>query len=172
MRPFALEPLDAFEIWYARGGQIAGGHDAERCGDDIAFVGAYRPDIADGVEVGRSHARVELDVLAQIEPVGDVVDILKDFRLVAVALRPMPFLLQVVVEGVGVFQAFHVAARAGVAVPEPGATYTAAGFEGFRLEAEAAEAMEGVQAAEAAADHDGVEFFRMRADRCRALHDL
>ena len=38
-------------------------------------------------------ARVERDVLAEIESVGDVVDVVQNFFLGAEFLRPVPFLL-------------------------------------------------------------------------------
>ena len=73
------------------------------------------------VEHGAFDAGVELDVGAQIEPVRDVVGVFQDFRLRRVALAPVPFLLQFVGERIGILHAFDVAARAGIAVPVPGA---------------------------------------------------
>ncbi|MEJ7720541.1 MAG: hypothetical protein WKF58_08890 [Ilumatobacteraceae bacterium] len=67
------------------------------------------------------HLRVELDVPAEIEPVGDVVGVAQDLGLRGVALAPLPLLLQVVVERVRVVHALDVAAGAGIAVPVPGA---------------------------------------------------
>ena len=93
----------------------------------------------------------------QIEAVGDVIDVAQDLRLRAVALGPLPFLLQLVGERVRVLQAFDVAAAARIAVPEPGAADAAAGLEGAHLQAELAQAVDGVEAADARADDDGVE---------------
>ena len=86
-----------------------------------------------------------------------MIDVAQDLRLGAVALRPLPLLLQCVGEAVGIFQAFDVAARAGIAVPEPGAADAAARFVGTDREAQAAQAMDGVEAGEAAADDGDVQ---------------
>ena len=71
-------------------------------------------------------AGVELDIGAQIEAVGDVVGVFQNLRLRRVALAPVPFLLQFVGERIGILHALDVAARAGIAVPVPGAADAAA----------------------------------------------
>src|SRR5581483_8884537 len=84
------------------------------------------------------------------------------FRLRRVLLRPAPFLQQVVREAVGIKQARHVAARARIAVPVPGAANPAAGLEALHCETRLAQAMHHVDAAEARADHDRVDALRYR----------
>ena len=79
---------------------------------------------------------VELDVAAQVEAVGDVVDVAQDLRLGGVALGPVPLLLELVGERVRVVQALDVAARARVAVPVPGAADAVAGLVDARREPE------------------------------------
>jgi hypothetical protein len=64
---------------------------------------------------------VGLDLSTQVVAIGDVIGVAEDLRLAGVALGPVPFLLQLVVEGVGVLHALDVAAGAGIAVPVPGA---------------------------------------------------
>ena len=71
------------------------------------------------VERRLDDARAEPDVAAQVEAVGDVLEVAQDLGLGGVALRPRPLLLELVRPRVGVGHALDVAARAGVAVPEP-----------------------------------------------------
>ena len=159
-----LKSFDALEVGHARRREIAGRHDAvaarappRRC-RSCSVHSAGR-----AVEQRRRDAGVELHVAAQVEAVGDVVDVLQDLGLGAVALRPLPLLLQLVGEAVGIFQALDVAARAGIAVPEPGAADARAGLVGADLQAQAAQAMDGVEAGQAAADDDDVELARSGA---------
>jgi hypothetical protein len=90
-----------------------------------------------------------------------VVDVAQDVGLGGKAVRPHPFLLQRVGKGVRVFQAFDVAARSGVAVPEPGSADAAAGFEDPGLPPDAAQPMQRIQAGESAADHDRIQALRL-----------
>jgi hypothetical protein len=81
----------------------------------------------------------------------------------------MPFLLQLVAEGVRVVHALDVAAGAGVAIPIPGAADAAAGFKDPRGEAEATQAVEHVQAGEPSPDDDSVDVAGLpRAGRGRS----
>ena len=66
---------------------------------------------------------------SEVEPVGDVLGVAQDLGLRRVPLGPVPFLLEVGIERVGVLQALHVAARTRVAVPVPGAADVAAGLD-------------------------------------------
>ena len=150
----------------ARRRKVARRHDAEGRGDGLALVGLERPEVGLAVEDGRPDARVELDVAPQIEAVGDVVDVAQDLGLRAVALGPMPFLLQLVGERIGVLHALDVAAAARIAVPEPGAADAAAGLVGAHLQAELAQAMDGVEAANARAHDDDIELCCVRRWRC------
>jgi hypothetical protein len=101
-----------------------------------------------------NHASVELDVPLQLELVGDEVQVTHNLRLTGIAFGPFPFSHQLGRERVPVDMAFGVASRAGVAVPVPGATDTAARFERLDGQAEAvAQAEQLVQAGEARADH-------------------
>src|SRR3981189_3218706 len=58
----------------------------------------------------------------QIETVGDMVGVFQDLGLRRVALAPVPLLLQLFRERIGILHALDVAARAGIAVPVPGTT--------------------------------------------------
>jgi hypothetical protein len=87
-----------------------------------------------------------------------MVDVTQDLRLRAVALGPMPFLLQLVREGIRVFHAFDVAATPRVAVPVPGAANPATGLEATHSEAEFTQAIDRVETAHAGADDDRIKF--------------
>src|SRR6202011_3673401 len=90
-----------------------------RC--DVPFMGCYRPPVRLAVEDCFLDPGVELDLAPKVEAVSDAIDVTQDIGLRAVALRPMPFLLQLPAEGIRVFQAFDVAAAPRIAVPVPGA---------------------------------------------------
>ena len=100
--------------------------------------------------------RVELDVRTQVEAVGDMVGVAQDFRLRRVALAPVPFLLQLVGEGIGILHALDVAACAGIAVPVPGAADAPALLVDAHRKALPAQPVQHVHAAKARADHDDV----------------
>ena len=114
----------------------------------------------DLVEGRRRDARVERDVAAQVEPVGNVVGISQDLGLRGVALRPFPLLLQLLGELIGVLHALHVAAGAGVAVPVPSAADAAAGLEDPRGKPHRARAVKHVEPGKPGADDHHVAIAR------------
>src|SRR5690606_8363009 len=77
-----------------------------------------------------------------------------------IALRPFPFLLQLVRELIRILHALDIAARARIAVPVPGAADPASGLEHPCREAEAAKPVQHVHAREPRADDDHVEVDR------------
>ena len=109
------------------------------------------------VEGSRRDAGVERDVPAQVETVGDMVGVGEYLGLRRVFLRPVPLLVEFFREREGILHALDVAARAGIAVPVPGAADAAAGFIDPRGKAESAQAVQHVHAGETRADDDGVE---------------
>ena len=133
----ALEARQSLEVRRARVRQRAGRHDDVLRGVALAVVGGHRPAIGALVEHGRGDAGVELDVGAQVEAVGDVVGVFQDLRLGGEALGPLPLLLQLVRERVRILHALDVAARAGIAVPVPGAADAGALLEHAHRKAEA-----------------------------------
>src|SRR3546814_19689829 len=66
-------------------------------------------------------------------------------------------LLKVVGEGIGIVRAFEVASCARILVPAPGAADVAAPLERARSESQSAHAVEGIEAAQAAADDRDIE---------------
>src|SRR3546814_14825360 len=81
----------------------------------------------------------------------------QNLRLGGVALAPRPFLLQRLGELVGVERALHIAARAGIAVPVPGAADAAARLEDAHREPEAAQPLKHVHPGKACADEHRIE---------------
>ena len=90
---------------------------------------------------GRDRA-AELHVPAQVELVGDVVQVFQRVGLRGEVLLPVPFLHQLLGKGVAVGPAFGIEARAGIAVPVPGAADVRAGLEDPRGHAQFAQAVE------------------------------
>src|SRR3546814_13506252 len=78
---------------------------------------------------------------------------------------PRPFLLQRLGELVGVERALHIAARAVIAVPVPGAADAAACLEDAHREPEAAQPMKHVHPGKACADDHGIELGSGPTDR-------
>ena len=153
----AREALQTREGRDPGGRQTSGRHDAEAGRHAVAAIRLDLPPVRRLVEARRGHPRLELNVAPEIEAVGDVLDVPQDLGLGGVPLRPVPFLLELVGEGIGVVHALDIAAGAGVAVPVPGAADAAARFVDPRGQAEAAQAVQHVQAGEPGADDDGVE---------------
>src|SRR5262249_2976194 len=98
----------------------------------------------------------ERDVAGELEPVRHMIEVAQDLRLRRVLLGPLPVLLELGGERVGVRQTLHVAAGAGVAVPEPGAADAVGCLDDARAQAELAQPVELVQPGEAGSDDDGV----------------
>ena len=163
MRPFAgvidgsAKILETLESRTVRRRQAADRHDAEFCAHAVAAVGLDVPAFCVFIERRRGHARVEHDMPAKIEAIGDMVGVGEDFGLRRVFLRPVPLLVQFLREGERVLHALDVATRARIPVPVPGAADAAAGLEHPRRKAEPAQAMQHVHPGKARAHHDGVE---------------
>src|SRR5262249_28667910 len=93
------------------------------------LFGLDGPGVRALVERRGAHARVEGDVLPKVERGGDILGVTDDLRLRGIALGPVPALRDRVGETVLVFHALHVAARARIAVPIPGAADIRPGLE-------------------------------------------
>ena len=121
----------------------------------VAAVGQVQAPLAClVVEVGRLDRAVELHVLAQVELLGDVVEVAQVLGLAREALLPVPFFEQFVGERVAVGVALGVEAAAGVAVPEPGAAEVAAHLEHGRVDTALGQPVHLVDAGHARADDD------------------
>src|SRR5690242_2892627 len=158
MIPLSVEALQTGVIRRPRCREIARRHDTEARGGGITFVSLYRLCVRLAVEDRLFDPGVELDVAREVEAVGHMVDVTQDLRLRAVALRPMPLLLQLVREGIRVFHAFDVAATSRVAVPVPSAANPTTGLEATHFRAEFTQAIDRVETADSGADDDRVKF--------------
>ena len=108
----------------------------------------------------RGDPAVESDVAAQVEFVGDEVEIAQRLWLRREVLDPVPFIQQFLRERVAVGVAFGIEAGTGITIPVPRAADVTAGLEHPHPEAEFAEAVELVHAGDAGADDDCVVVWR------------
>src|SRR5215813_5612241 len=85
-------------------------------------------------------------------------EIAEDFRLLGIALGPLPFLQQLFVPGETIDVGLRVATRARVAVPIPGTADRFAGFINPYLQPQfVAQSLEHIHARETCPDHDSVK---------------
>ncbi len=99
----------------------------------------------------------ELNVLTEIEPVSHVIGVPQDIGLGRIAFRPVPFLLEVIIELVGIFDVFHIAAGAGIAVPVPGSTNIITALKNTDRIALAAQQVQQVHTGNPGTDNDDVK---------------
>jgi hypothetical protein len=85
-----------------------------------------------------------------------VIGVFQDLGLRRIALAPVPLLLQVIRERIGILHALDVAARAGIAVPVPGAADIAALLIDPDRQSQSAQFVQHVHSGKAGADHDDV----------------
>lgn len=139
---------------------VAHGQHAVPGRDHLAGVGGHEPPVARLVVVHRRDAGAELDVAAQREPVGDVVQVAQDLRLGGVPLGPLPLGEELTGERVAVVDALDVAPGARVAVPEPRAADVGSPLEHPGAQPEPAQPVEHVQAGEPGPHHGHVDVDR------------
>ena len=151
------EGVDARQLGTFRRREATGRHQHEPRRGPVTTVRGHLPAAGDVVPHGVGDSCVELDVAAQIEPVGDVVGIAEDLRLGGVALAPVPLLLQLRGERVRVVERLDVAACPGVAVPPPRPAHAAGGLEAAHGQTEPAQPVDGVHPGEPRPDDHDVE---------------
>src|SRR3546814_14679906 len=76
------------------------------------------------------------EAAAQVEAVGDELEVAQDLGLLGVARRPVPLVEQDLGERVAVVEALRVAPGSGIAVPVPRAARAAPRFDADDVEAE------------------------------------
>src|SRR5947209_7949807 len=91
--PLPGEVLQTRVVRRPRRRKIARRHDAKARRRGNPFVSRYLPCVCLAIEGRLLDPSAELDVTPEVKAVGHMVDVTQDFRLRAVALRPMPFLL-------------------------------------------------------------------------------
>ena len=152
----ALELTETLDVGHPRVRQAAGSEHDEFRHHCLAVGSRDRPHAGRFVERGAFDAGVELDVGPQVETIRDVVGVFQNLRLRRVALAPVPFLLQLFGERIGILHALDVAARAGIAVPVPRAADARALLKDARRHPLPAQPVQHVHAGKARTDHDDV----------------
>src|SRR5207248_2088621 len=128
MKGLAAEALDPGDARHRRRRQDADRGDQEARAVAAAVLQHDVPAARLLAVTHRGDAAVELDVAAQVELVGDMVEIALGFGLARETLGPVPLVQQFLRKRVGVGIAFRIEAGAGIAVPVPGAANPAAGL--------------------------------------------
>src|SRR6202043_4074902 len=100
---------------------------------------------------------VELDVLLEIEAIGDEVQPLLGLGLRRKTLARLPRLVQILREPVLVHFDLRIEARTGETIPVPGSADTETRFEGADLQSQLPHAVQLVQTRDASPDNDRVE---------------
>ena len=119
------------------------------------------------IEMRADDAAIELDMAAQIEAVRHMLQIAECFGLRGEMLAPAPFLQQLIGKGIAIGVAFRIKARAGVAIPIPGAAQITAGLEHLDRIAKLPQAIQLIEAGNAGADDDHIGLGQGRAGVCR-----
>ena len=111
-----LEPRDG---WFGRCRRISYTSNKKAGLYGLTFIGLDEPPVRLLVVTACQHARAEFDVFLEVELVGHEIQIAEDLGLSRVAAAPFPSFSDFVREGIAIVMAFGVAARAGIAIPEP-----------------------------------------------------
>ena len=150
-------------------GRIASGQEAD-CRDEKLRPGALATLQLDLPAIGllvvdrRGDVRIELDVLAQVEFIGDIIEVLFVLRLTGIMFFPVPFLQQFLRPRIAVGFTLGIEAAAGVAVPIPGAAHAAAILVAAHREPELPETVQLIQAG-----HPGTNDNRVKLLDCSRI---
>jgi hypothetical protein len=90
----------------------------------------------------RANAGIKLNVWSKRKSVRYVIQVAQDLGLRCITLGPLPVLLQVRRELIGVLEALHIAASTWISVPVPRTTDTLSGLEYANGETEVSYAVE------------------------------
>src|SRR5580704_16442576 len=118
---FALKIVEAGDFGWLWRGKTSASHDVGAAGHGRAVVGREQPALRGLVPSCCRDLSAKANLAPQVISVGDEPEVAQDFGLGCIFLRPLPRALQLRIEGVAVVGGLDVAARAGVAVPVPGA---------------------------------------------------
>src|SRR5690554_5248948 len=129
MKGWPLEIIDAGKQRQRRLREETERHNNEAAGQPPPVTHTQVPEIGVRVEMRRFNLAVELHVIAQIELVGDEVEIAQILRLAGEALLPVPFLEDFPREGIAVGVTLGIEAASGVTVVVPGAAKIGAALE-------------------------------------------
>jgi len=149
----AREVIDAGDVGHVRRREGAHRTDQELGGGAHAGAGLHRPALRRFVVAGVLHPGLELDVAAEVEPIGDMFEVGQHGGLLGLGLVPVPLLHELIGEGVAVEGAARtIDACAGVTVVPPGATDVAGTVVHAHREAHLAKMVQGVHAADSHPD--------------------
>src|SRR4051812_34185744 len=110
--------------------------------------------------MGIAYPRLKLDIAAEVEPVGNILQILEDRLLTRLCLGPVPLLHEILGERVAVEGAARtIDPRSRVAVPPPRAAHASSAVVDADREAHRAQVVQGVQAANTRSDDHYVIVF-------------
>ena len=152
----ARERMHPFDAWHRRRRKRADGGGQEARAEAAAILQRHIPAPRRFLVVCRGDTAVELDVLAEVEFVGDVVQVAQRLRLAGEMLAPVPFLQQLLREGVCVGVAFRIEARPRIAVPVPGPAHAGTGLQHAHAHAQFAQAEQLIHPGHAGPDDQGV----------------
>ena len=159
----AFKVLDAVDLRRLWRGEAAGGHDVMATRDFCAIVGRDLPARGRLVPFRRGDLGAEADIAPEVVAIGDEAEVAQDFRLGGVFLGPRPGRLEFRIERIAVIDGLDVAARAGIAVPVPGAADVIGFLQQHCGKACLAQAMQEIETGETGADHGGVDGLRCAA---------
>src|SRR3954470_17788346 len=141
----ALEARNPGHFRHCRGRENADGGDQKPRRITLAPIQNDLPAAGLFAIVCRDDAAVELDVTAQVELVGNIVEIPLGLGLRREVFVPVPILEQFLRERIAVGPALRVETRAGITVPVPGPADPAAGLEYSHPQAKLAQFVELVE---------------------------
>jgi hypothetical protein len=146
--------VDALDPRHGRRRQQADCQDQKAASELAPVADLHAPKIAGFVEMCRIDLTIELHMLAQIELVGDKVEIAKIFRLAGEAFLPMPLLKQFARERIAIGVALGIETATGVAIPVPGSAEIVGGVEHRCVDPDINQALDLVDPSHARADHN------------------
>src|SRR5271163_651164 len=172
VKRLALEAVDAREVGDIVRRKNADGRDEKSRARTVTVAQANLPLVRRLIESRRVNAGVELDVAAQVEFVRDEIQIALGLGLRGKMLLPIPLLQEFLGKRIAVAVALGIEARAGVAIPVPGAAHAAAILIDAYREPGLAQAVELIQPRNAGSYNDSVELLHSSFLRGRALAKL
>ena len=156
----ASECFESGDVWRAGRRGVTHSGDQKPGAHRLAPVCLHSPALRRFIVMAGDYARAEVDVLFEVQPVGDEIQIIENLWLGRIAAAPFPLFAHLVGERVAIVMALRVAARSGVAVPIPGSANAIGGFDQSRCEPEFAKAVQHIQPGKSCSDDNRIDFGR------------
>ena len=157
--PCALVGIQTLEIRHVERRQQANRRHQERRPGLVPVLNLHQPGVPVFLKGTDRDPRVEPYIPPQVELVGDIIQVTLVFGLTGVKLLPVPFLEQLLGEGIPIGVALRVEARAGIAVPVPRSADAAAVFKDPDRHPQLPETMKLVKPGHPGSDDDCVKLF-------------